>query len=281
MIPFRRILFPVDFSEASLQVVPYVQGMVKHFGSDLTLMHAYLPPAVLYGELGPADFGWPELARHAEQRLHAFAAEHFPKTTVLLEEGGPGDAIPRVVEHHGIDLVMMPTHGHGPLRRALLGSVAAKVIHDAGCTIWTAAPAAQTAHWPVKAVLCALPWDAEAVGVARAAAALAKSYGASLTLMHSVEVPPATFEFDVTPYREQLRGGAERFLTTVRDEAGIEAEIVVADGHGTATLIREEAIRRAADLIVVGRGHAQARFAFLSSGLYGIIRESVCPVLSI
>ena len=31
----------------------------------------------------------------------------------------------------------MPTHGFGPLRRFLLGSVAAKVLHDAQCPVWT------------------------------------------------------------------------------------------------------------------------------------------------
>ena len=280
MIPFRRILFPVDFSDASRSIVPYVKGMSEHFGAELTLMHAYQPPAVLYGELGPADLGWPELAHKVEERLEKFADEFFPGATLLLEEGGPGDAIPRVVERQGIDLVMMTTHGHGPFRRMLLGSVAAKVLHDAGCSIWTAAPAARTAHWPVKSMVCALPWDGEAQGVAMAAASLAKSFDARLALMHAVEVPPPTFELDVTPFREQLRAGAKRFLTTVQEEAAPSAEIIVVDGHSTASLVRDEAEKRAADLVVVGRGHAQARLSFLSSGLYGIVRESVCPVLS-
>lgn len=281
MIPFKRILFPVDFSEACRAVVPYVKGMAERFGSELTLMHAYQPPAVLYGELGPADLGWPELAHHAADRLLLFGQEHFPGATTLVEEGGPGDAIPRVVERQGIDLVMMPTHGHGPLRRMLLGSVVSKVMHDAGCSVWTAAPAAQAAHWPCKMILCALPWDGEAVGVARAAQALAGAFGARLTLMHAVEVPPATFELDVTPFREQLKAGAQRFLGNIQEEAAPSADVLVVDGHGTAKMVHDEALRLGADLVVVGRGHAQARFSFLSSGLYGIVREATCPVLSI
>jgi len=32
---------------------------------------------------------------------------------------------------------MMPTHGLGGFRRFLLGSVTAKVLHDADCPVWT------------------------------------------------------------------------------------------------------------------------------------------------
>ena len=32
---------------------------------------------------------------------------------------------------------MMPTHGCGPLRRFLLGSVTAKVLHDVSTAVWT------------------------------------------------------------------------------------------------------------------------------------------------
>ncbi len=31
----------------------------------------------------------------------------------------------------------MPTHGYGPFRRFILGSVTAKVLHDADCPVWT------------------------------------------------------------------------------------------------------------------------------------------------
>jgi K+-sensing histidine kinase KdpD len=45
--------------------------------------------------------------------------------------------IAEYAESEHFDLIMMPTHGHGPFRRLLLGSVAAKVLHDATCPVWT------------------------------------------------------------------------------------------------------------------------------------------------
>jgi hypothetical protein len=46
-------------------------------------------------------------------------------------------AIHRVIQYQGADLVMLPTHELGPLRRFLLGSVAAKVLHDESAVVWT------------------------------------------------------------------------------------------------------------------------------------------------
>jgi hypothetical protein len=51
-----------------------------------------------------------------------------------------GNAALDIVDHaksERIDLIMMPTHGYGPFRALLLGSVTAKVLHDAECPVWT------------------------------------------------------------------------------------------------------------------------------------------------
>lgn len=41
MLPFRRVLFPVDYSEACRGIIPYVQDITRHFSADLALVHAY------------------------------------------------------------------------------------------------------------------------------------------------------------------------------------------------------------------------------------------------
>jgi nucleotide-binding universal stress UspA family protein len=46
MLPFRKILFPVDYSEPCQAVVPYGKDMLRHFSAGLTLVHAYGPAAV-------------------------------------------------------------------------------------------------------------------------------------------------------------------------------------------------------------------------------------------
>ena len=125
----------------------------------------------------------------------------------MTEEGEAGTVIHKVLQHQGADLVMMPTRGCGPLRRLLLGSVTAKVLHDVSAAVWTSTGAAIEEHTPTvpyKSIICALDETAESEVILRAAAALAKSYQANLALVHVLEMPPATAEIDFSPYRQDL-----------------------------------------------------------------------------
>ncbi len=60
--------------------------------------------------------------------------------------GDPAQVITAFAHTQGVDLIMMPTHGYGPFRRLLLGSVTAKVLHDAECPVWTAVHMAKAPH---------------------------------------------------------------------------------------------------------------------------------------
>ena len=39
MVPFRKILFPIDYSAACVAIVPYVKDVLRRFPADLTLVH--------------------------------------------------------------------------------------------------------------------------------------------------------------------------------------------------------------------------------------------------
>jgi len=290
MIPFRRILFPVDYSENCRAVVPYIKDMVRHAHPDqgpaeLILVHAYGPEALAFSELAMADPDLiPETEAIQEQQLHDFASELFPDQPVvrLTRSGEPGTVIHETVQHQSVDLVMLPTHGRGPVRRFLLGSVTSKVLHDVGAAVWTGAGSAFHGHAPAvpyKSILCALDGSPEAECVLRAAAAMADLYKAGLSLIRVIEPVPAT-EFDMQPYQQERIETAHFEVRELQGNLGTEfrcniVEAPVADG------VRREALRLQADLIITGRGHAQGVFTTLRSHLYQIIRESPCPVLSV
>lgn len=296
MLPFKRILFPVDYSPACTAMAPYVKDMTRHFGADLTLLHAYaLRPAfvnrdiesvLVYSDPAYADPQMMQEARRLEgQRLSEFAAQAFPGLRVELstEEGEAGTVIHRVLEHQGADLVMMPTRGCGPLRRMLLGSVTAKVLHDVSAAVWTGVGTAIEGHAPTvpyKSIVCALDQTAEAEVVLRAAAALAKSYQAELALVHVLEMPPAAPEIDFSPYRKDLIDAANTHILDLKGRLNLDAPHTVID-IGIAEGIHQEVLRRKADLVVVGRGHDQGIVSRVWSRLYSIVRDSPCPVLSI
>ena len=286
MLPFKRVLFPVDYSVECGSIVPYIQETVGHFSAELTLVHAYGVGGLAFTELAVVDPKWPEeVRRREEHRLREFAAETFPGHHIdcILEEGEPGRAIDKVVQHQGTDLVMMPTHGRGPVRRLLLGSVTAKVLHDVSAAVWTGAGRMVDSRLhrnSYNSILCAVDLSDETEAVVRTAAALAASYHARLSLVHVVELPPPSFDADFTPFKKELIDADNERLRALKDKLGIDASHTCIDGI-TADCVCREAIQREADLIVVGRGRAQGALSRIWSRLYAIVRESPCPVLSI
>jgi nucleotide-binding universal stress UspA family protein len=296
MLPFKSILFPVDYSPSCTAMVPYVEDMTRHFSAGLTLVHAYalrplfvnrdIENVLVYSDLAYADPKVSEEARQIEQeRLSEFAAQQFPgqRPGLVTEEGEAGTVIHRVLQRQGADLVMMPTRGCGPIRRFLLGSVTAKVLHDVSAGVWTSMGAAIEGHAPTvpyKSIICALDETPESEAIVRAAAALAKSYQANLALVHVLEMPPATPEIDFSPYRQDLIDAGHAHMRGLKDRLNLDVPDVIIDA-GIADGIREEIVRRKADLLLVGRGHDQGIVSRVWSRLYSIVRDSPCPVLSI
>ena len=295
MLPFRKILFPVDYSAPCRATIPYVKDMARHFSAELMLVHAYaLRPAfitrdlegvMVYNDLSADPAAVEESRRIETERIRQFAAGMFPEQRVesIAEEGEAGAAIHRVLQHRGADLVMMPTRGDGPLRRFLLGSVTAKVLHDVSAAVWTGVGSALENHQPAipyKSIVCALDESDEAEAVLRAAAALAKSYQAALALVHVLEMPPATPEMDFSMFRKELIEASHGRMRDLKGRLNLDVPDTVVDVGITAG-IREEIARRKADLLVVGRGHDQGAIGRIWSRLYAIVRDSPCPVLSV
>jgi nucleotide-binding universal stress UspA family protein len=286
MLPFRRILFPVDYSEACNRVVPYVRETAGHFGAAITVVHACGPVTATYLEppMGGLDLA-SQVKAYEEERLKDFARECLdPSVERVVALGEPGTVIQDVVRRNGTDLVMMPTHGGGHLRRLLLGSVTTKVLHDVSAAVWTITAKALERHkpGPYRSILCALELapDDESAAVVVAGSALAKSYGAALRLAHVVTTPRSTFEVDFAPFLKDLINAADAQLRQLKASLQVDAPHQILEGN-VADGVRRAAEEASADLIVVGRGHAQGTISRVWSDLYTVVREAPCPVLSI
>jgi len=250
------------------------------------LVHAYGLGALVRSEVAITEPDFSEELRSIEQgRLREFAAEMFAGQHVepIVELGEPGGIIDKVVQRQGVDLVMLATHGLGPVRRFLLGSVAAKILHDISAAVWTGASSVLPGYAPripYKSILCALDDTDEARAVMKAAAAFAGGHNAELSLVRVVEMPPISYNIDFRHYANELTEAANFNLRELKSELGVDAPhaVVVA---AVADGICQEAVRRNADLIVVGRGCAQTAVRRMFSQLYSIVRQSPCPVLSI
>jgi nucleotide-binding universal stress UspA family protein len=282
----RRILFPVDFSECSRMLNAEVEWAESHFGSDVTLMHVFEIPAAWYGT-GEAplmsDECLQQLATDAKKRLEDYSLR-IPANRVnrVIAEGDAASNIKNWVEEHHPDLVMMGTHGYGSVRRALLGSVAMKLLHDIGCPIWThsgAQPDPRTTKG-VSKILCALELTEEAVPLLRFVSDLAQDCGASVQIIHTVPEtesrPYRYFDMDLHNY---LKECAAKDILRSQKDAGTDFPVTITDGF-VATDTAALAAAQDADLVVIGRGKTQGLFGTFRTHTYDIIREAPCSVLS-
>src|SRR5262249_40350522 len=127
------------------------------------------------------------------------------------------------------DLIMLPTHGYGPFRRFLLGSVTAKVLHDAECPVWTAAhmeDAPIMGHLACRKIICAVDRSADAGNLMKWAARLACDTGATLRFLHVVPGIEAWPEGLMDrEFEETLRVESRKDLDDVQNRFGIHAPL--------------------------------------------------------
>jgi nucleotide-binding universal stress UspA family protein len=284
-----QILFPVDFSQQSEGAARYVQAMADATKAEVTLLHATDAGDYLFtaGELGgyvATDY----YQAHREQvkkRLNEFLLPIFPNAKRQMCEGEPGARIASYAQANDIDLIMLPTHGLGAFRRFLIGSVTAKVLHDARCPVWTgihmeAAP--PTELFQFKCILCAVDLGPEADAALRWAADFAEANGARLTIVHAVpgiETRPGKY-LDAE-FHAELRRKARFEVEKLRDRVHADAaELLLVDGE-PAKAVRQAALDQEADLLVIARGSAAEGFGRLRKHAYDIIRNAPCPTVSV
>ena len=266
MFSLRKILLPIDFSDRCQEAARYAApNLGNHFSSELTLLHV-IPPYLEFGaeELGISLSGnWIEKRKsQARQALDSFLSEELRQLCVkrVLAEG---DAAPLIIDYahsQQIDLIMMPTHGHGPFRRLLLGSVTSKVLHDANCPVWTGVHANKdrpVEPMTLKHVVCAVDLQRHSSNTLKWASSLAKEFKAKLTVVHVV----ASLDWQTQAYyfahdwRDHMMAKAKADIETLLQ--GVESRAAVALELGDiADSVCSAAERLRADLLVVGRGSA-------------------------
>lgn len=288
MPSFQHILFPIDFSQQNCGLAPYVICMARRYRARVTMLHVMEIPSASYP-------GWPAHAALIDfqamiddrnQRIESFLRTEFEEiaTTRVRDEGDPARQIAEYAEKEKVDLIMMPTHGYGPFRRFLLGSVTAKVLHDVKCPVWTSAHTPETPGLPTgyRDILCAVDLTPNSLPLVQWATAFARDHGAKLKLVHAIPAaePQSTVDIEGGRFRSFLLDVARDELAKLQKQAGTELDAVLRAGD-VAQVVREAAEEEDADLVVIGRGVMHELFGRMRTHVYSIIREAPCPVISV
>ena len=143
MIALKRILVPSDFSETSENALGYAKAFAEKFGAALHVLHILDDPfayALPLDAVVPPPGFYEELQKAAHKRLDQVLSQPERaqyNAEVVLKPGLPFAEILAYAKEHQIDLIVMGTHGRGPIAHVLLGSVAERVVRRAPCPVLT------------------------------------------------------------------------------------------------------------------------------------------------
>lgn len=143
MTPIKHILVPVDFTETSEAALDYAIELAAKLGADVTVMHAYELPIYGFPDgalVATADVAT-RISQAAQQALDATVNKRVDTVKVkldrVLRDGVAWEEINLVAKERGANLIVIGTHGRKGLARALIGSVAEKVIRTATVPVLT------------------------------------------------------------------------------------------------------------------------------------------------
>src|ERR1700682_4883193 len=264
MFPPRKILFPTDYSDRCKAAAGMVETFTGHFQAEATFLHVVEP--LNYHDLPPASDSI------AGDKLKAWLADDFKYFDVkrVLAHGDPAHKIVEYARSTQADLIMLPTHGYGTFRRFILGSVTAKVLHDAECPVWTGVhmeqvPALETIVF--RNVLCALDLGKQSDLALQWATRFASEFQAKLTIAH------------VIPSLGDLGDEGAR-IGQLQASVGSDAEGRIVSGEVPAA-VQSCAEETQADLLVIGRSIEEGITGRLRTNAWGILLRSPCPVISV
>jgi nucleotide-binding universal stress UspA family protein len=288
MLRIARILFPVDFSDRCALIGGRVKALAEHFQAGVVLLYTLepLPAHVAALDMTPLI---PEttaaLKEGARAELERFLKKEFSHLAVrrVLAEGFAAEAIVQHAHALQADLILMPTRGLGAFRRYIIGSVTAKVLHDANCPVWTGVHHEQAPHvWSeLRHVVCAVDLGPQSVTALAWASGFASQWQSKLTLLHvAPALEPAPGQYFSPDWRIPIMSWSREELQKIRDSVGADCDIHVETGEAAKTVVATAATLKA-DLLVIGRSPHDGLVGRLRANAYAIITQSPCPVVSL
>jgi nucleotide-binding universal stress UspA family protein len=296
---YRSLLVPVDGGPFGEHALPLALGIARRAGAGVRVVHVHCP-------LRPA---YPPETLHSGSRLDAFLRRRqqaylddlvrrlarvtsVPVTPVFLEGPEVADSLCEAAGA-GTDLVVMATHGRGPLGRLCFGSVADALIRRLSVPLLLVrgynAPADLTGDPPVRHVLIPLDGSGFAEQVLEPALALGTLTGADHTLLRVTPLESdysAGYGGGVTQRRlgERRQAEAWGYLRRVADRLGGRTlrvhPRVLLDEQPTARAILWYARTHDADLIALTtRGRGGLARLFRGGVADRVVRGASVPVL--
>ncbi|HZK83807.1 MAG TPA: universal stress protein [Desulfosporosinus sp.] len=137
---YKKIMVPTDASEYSRRALITALEVARKFQAEVVLLFVtYIPEA--YWGYNPAytiEISQEQIAEMGDQTLMAALAGIDVGDVPLKKkkiQGHPSTVILEEINKENIDLVVMGSHGYGPIAGAVLGSVSQRVLRKSPCHV--------------------------------------------------------------------------------------------------------------------------------------------------
>jgi len=139
---FKKILFPTDFSGCSVKITDFAIKFALNNHSEIVFFH------VLLNEDDDSTIDYSQFKNEVEVKLedmdkkseiHGIKNVKEVKWDIVTVSGASAaeEIITDVEENKDIDLILMPTHSKGGIKRFLIGSTAEKVVRHSPVPVLT------------------------------------------------------------------------------------------------------------------------------------------------
>jgi nucleotide-binding universal stress UspA family protein len=274
-LAIRNILYTTDFSAAAERALPYAREIARRCGSMLYAVHVLPPGADTLVSASATTKNAEEGAvqrqgrRDLEERLLGILHE------IIFLSGKVWQSLIEFIQERGMDLIVFSAHGRTGFDKETFGSVATDLFWNAPCPALIVGPAVSAKsgeNAALQRILYATDFTFESLCAVPHAIALARQHHAQPILLHAIQsgedVPAMLY--------------ALRQLIPLGAELQHQPECVVEQGEPTSKIV-EVADRHHADLIVLGLHDPtnSLRKHFATSGVFKIITQAKCPVLTV
>lgn len=295
----RSILVPLDGSRFAETAIPVAVRLARAAGATLSLVMVHEPAMAV---VPAADVPVPVAPDDAEIRAQAVAYLREQAGAIGTVGPGPvghevidglaGPALAAHIEAVKPDLVVMSTHGRGPLSRFWLGSVADHLVRHVSIPLLLLRPreGKTPAEVPLGAALVPLDLSAESEAIFPILSEFARLAGTRVTLLHVIE-PILGISGSVPPYpvavphdlvettRARAREQVDQVAARLRGMK-VEVSTSVVVGLGLAATVLEQLEQGGHDLVAMTtHGAGGVKRLLVGSVADKVIRASTRPVL--
>ena len=144
MLPFKKILCPIDFSDPSHEALKVASELAQKFSAELTVIHVVpdIPRATAAVPAAQATEAYVQYQRELESESKKLLADSVRKFAAsglavreIIETGDAAHVVAKIAGEEDADLVVMSTHGRTGWRRFVFGSVAERIVRYAQCPV--------------------------------------------------------------------------------------------------------------------------------------------------